>query len=677
MSYNISFTDNNKLPIIVADKTINYTDTSLTFIGKNYSNYGSYAAENLLHLLENFANAQPPEHPIQGQLWYDSGENVLKMNTDGSSVSWVPSSSVHKSVSEPSQASLGDIWVDTLNKQLKIRVDSSTDPWTIIGPQFTQGTGAVSEEISDSNVDPNTNITKKYKIVSIYSNNTRIAIISDVAQSFIPKNKIAGFSEIHHGLTMMNAYNSDGSINSNNITVYGSVLNASNLDGVSAANYVRKDTDVVFDNGVVVSIPTLKLGASSALTISDDTQGYTFVSSQTNGSLKIKLANNTTQSVSVACFSPASNGRVGIKTDNPEKTLDVNGDIKSSKLYLSDPADITSSEPALYVAGGAKINYSLEVGKDIKTTNGVISVSNIDADNGVQYGPIIVPQETNAYDIGSEDYKFRNLYVNAVNGDLYGNLYGTVISGSSIDGDVSGSAGKLKTPTQFSIAGDFSTTESVLFDGTQTTGVVLEVSAETSLISDKLEITDPDAVAGSDSILIYRKYSAEAVGYISGTTLYIGKLIYGSVELNQTIYVDNESIGTTITGTDPTSPSNPSEFIWKIGSSNNIGTSSAQVILTFGSGNLYKATRNKFLESAPLVKPGCIMLYPGTTAPDGYLKCDGYGSQQDQPGYQIALYPNLYNVLGSSYLVSGYTTHFYVPLINSPVAGFIYVICTG
>ena len=159
MSYNISFTDTNKLPIIVADKTINYTDTSLTFIGKNYSNYGSYAAENLLHLLENFANAQPPEHPIQGQLWYDSVEKVLKMNTDGSSVSWVPTSSVHKSVVEPSQALVGDIWVDTLNKQLKIRVNSSTDPWTIIGPQFTQGTGAVTEEISDKY-----NVTHKIEI---------------------------------------------------------------------------------------------------------------------------------------------------------------------------------------------------------------------------------------------------------------------------------------------------------------------------------------------------------------------------------------------------------------------------------------------------------------------------------------------------------------------------------
>ena len=49
----------------------------------------------------------------------------------------------------------------------------------------------------------------------------------------------------------------------------------------------------------------------------------------------------------------------------------------------------------------------------------------------------------------------------------------------------------------------------------------------------------------------------------------------------------------------------------------------------------------------------------------------------DGEKYQIAFYPNLYNVLGSSYLVSGYTTHFYVPLINSPAAGFIYIICTG
>jgi len=65
MAYEIEFTDSvNKGSITVEDNSIN-TETSLGFPGRNLSDYGKVLIEDLLHLLENFANNNPPNNPVR------------------------------------------------------------------------------------------------------------------------------------------------------------------------------------------------------------------------------------------------------------------------------------------------------------------------------------------------------------------------------------------------------------------------------------------------------------------------------------------------------------------------------------------------------------------------------------------------------------------------------------
>ena len=75
MAYKINFTDQVANPngITIADQDLN-TQTSLTFVGKNYPGYAQVIGENFLHLLENFANNSAPsrEKSVPGQLWYDT-----------------------------------------------------------------------------------------------------------------------------------------------------------------------------------------------------------------------------------------------------------------------------------------------------------------------------------------------------------------------------------------------------------------------------------------------------------------------------------------------------------------------------------------------------------------------------------------------------------------------------
>ena len=65
MAYTIFNTRNNELAV-VEDGTIDNT-TDLKLIGKNYAGYGEIQNENFVYLLENFAGANQPPRPIEGQ----------------------------------------------------------------------------------------------------------------------------------------------------------------------------------------------------------------------------------------------------------------------------------------------------------------------------------------------------------------------------------------------------------------------------------------------------------------------------------------------------------------------------------------------------------------------------------------------------------------------------------
>jgi len=82
MPYNINYSDASKPNIIIADGTLD-TSTSLVLLGKNSSNIGEYSNENLLHLLENFSSGVEPVNPVDGQQWYDSSTNQVKIHDTG------------------------------------------------------------------------------------------------------------------------------------------------------------------------------------------------------------------------------------------------------------------------------------------------------------------------------------------------------------------------------------------------------------------------------------------------------------------------------------------------------------------------------------------------------------------------------------------------------------------
>jgi len=113
MAYTINKYDGSQVTV-VADGTIDNT-LDIKLIGKNYAGYGEVQNENLVFLLENFANTTQPSKPVRGQIWFDSGTRKLKFY-DGTKFRTTGGAEI--SATAPTGLTTGDFWYDTTNDQL-------------------------------------------------------------------------------------------------------------------------------------------------------------------------------------------------------------------------------------------------------------------------------------------------------------------------------------------------------------------------------------------------------------------------------------------------------------------------------------------------------------------------------------------------------------------------------
>ena len=217
MSYQIYLT-NNSLFASIADGTINQS-SSMTLIGKNYANYGQFLDDNFIHLLENSSNTTPPTSPITGQLWWDSGNSLLKVY-NGSSFKVI--SAATASTSAPTSNVAGDLWFDSSNSLLKVYTGTS---WLTVGPSSVNGTGAVPAVIYDNAGSP-----QAHNVIQLTVGNTIVGMISADTSAYTPNPAISGFSTIKPGLQL--------STSSPTYIFQGTAVNATTLDGYAASDFI-------------------------------------------------------------------------------------------------------------------------------------------------------------------------------------------------------------------------------------------------------------------------------------------------------------------------------------------------------------------------------------------------------------------------------------------------------
>ena len=498
MSYQVNYTEINnpaKTPITVADQTLN-NQTSLTFVGKNYSGYAPLVAGNFLHLLENFAAPTAPLSPIQGQIWYDNsaGVNLLKVY-DGTN--WNAAGAVKKSDTTPTGL-IGDLWIDTNNKQLYIYSGSN---WLLVGPQFSAGlkTGPQVETIVDAQNPP-----VSHNVISLYSNDTRVAIVS--ADTFTPKTALTGFNGVSAGINVQNTDLSNFSLSAYKFIGTASSADALNTGGksVAASNFLRSDQTSTTNYPLQINNSGgISLGTGLNFNITSDGSQTVFYSKTSGSSVNFQVNNNTDGLVTLLHLNASESVGIGKNNTNPQATLDVLGTLAVSGLVeLTNNTDTREvGTGALVTTGGFSVAKKSNFGDDI-TTYGQIYLNYLDG--GTSGNPlsasVIQPGSDSAahlYDIGTSTRPFRNIYADSFVGAFSGAFSGT------LTGNITGTASALASSTAFSLAGDLSS-NTINYNGqTQTGTATFTVALAPNAIIGQDKVTATDSQNG-DQFLIYR-----------------------------------------------------------------------------------------------------------------------------------------------------------------------------
>ena len=351
MSYTINNTDGSIL-LTLGDGKVDKVTTSLSLIGKNVNSYGEYLNNNLVRLLENFANTESPNSPIVGQLWYDTGAGRLKIY-DVNQI-FRPVSNTIISDTLPLELSSTDFWFDTTTRQMFFSTDGQTTD--LIGPENPTVYGAQGwkvETLTDTGF-------RDRVVTSLYNNGTRVGILS--TSSFTLETSTSGFVTVGVGLNL------NPSITG--MRFVGTATSADSLSGFDITRFIRKGINetttgslIIANNGGLSVQNSSYQGIS--INVNAGSQQSIISSDSTDFDLNVKITNGVEGLIS-SVYVDAANKRVGIWNTTPSYQLDVTGDARvSGNLYVEGTTtNVTSVNLQVY-------DKNIELGYGVNLDSGV------------------------------------------------------------------------------------------------------------------------------------------------------------------------------------------------------------------------------------------------------------------------------------------------------------------
>jgi len=230
---------NGTLATTIADGAID-TTTSIAMPGRGYLNYGEPVNQDMLWIMQNFANSSSPTNPTTGQLWYNTGTNVLSV---WSGTAWLASSGALISGTTPGPAtSQGALWFNSTTQQLFVWSGAA---WIVTGPLGSPAgldpagntgwpgySALTAVRITDSS-------SAVHAAWELTVGSVLLAIISGTSTAYTPLPAISGFTSIQPGINFSTNVPNAGVISTNGFT-----NNQNNLPATTNTYNLGSPTDV-------------------------------------------------------------------------------------------------------------------------------------------------------------------------------------------------------------------------------------------------------------------------------------------------------------------------------------------------------------------------------------------------------------------------------------------------
>jgi hypothetical protein len=244
MSYTLFKTNGTKLTT-VEDGSLD-TTTDLSFVGKNYSGYGSIVNQNLVKLLENFSGKLQPTKSLTGQLWFDSTNGKLKVNVGST---YKPLANIESSNTQPISSVKTDLWWDESVGKLKF-FDGSN--YVIIGPQISgENANNLMEVASVYDINGALHRVLQHNIQKVDGSKYTVAITSPEAFTVSTSESIkSDFFYVKKGITLVGS-NKDTGISPTEdglvtgtptVSLWGTAANSKLFNSYSSDQFVFKAT---------------------------------------------------------------------------------------------------------------------------------------------------------------------------------------------------------------------------------------------------------------------------------------------------------------------------------------------------------------------------------------------------------------------------------------------------
>jgi hypothetical protein len=316
MPYIVTKSNGTKLTVIQDGSLDKSTD--LTFVGKNYAGYGQIENENLVKLLENFANNtnNPPSKPLAGQLWYDTQSKTLNV-FDGSQFVELMQGQTVDTKPRPTSPKLGDFWWDPLDQKLYIFNGYEN---VLIGPAGNSSpliSGVIASTVRVSGGTKNIlKATTGGKTVAVFSKEDITPLDGEDIK--------ADFPRIVQGITLPNA--ASNGVTQPGFLFFGTAADAALLGGAPPGAYVKvADFQAFSGNLVLNSDDGILVGQAQVMRLHAKTRvGY--VSNVADQTINFNVQDASGSATSSTVVTMTSNGGLSLSPGSGNSVnLGLNG----------------------------------------------------------------------------------------------------------------------------------------------------------------------------------------------------------------------------------------------------------------------------------------------------------------------------------------------------------------